>query len=546
GLLRDIDRELDRRPEYETELAAARAAVAELSETLRQAAAALAEQRQEKQALEHQQSRLRDLDRRLAQSGREVGEIEAQMAAGQERLATYEATLARRDEVVAGHAALVEAREAEAGWNERLASYARVQERQRALERAVEAARHELELARGRLEERVRDLDRRAGQLPQHRQQLAAVRERLEALAEQQARRDAAQARLQALAEEMAGLKVSNDQMRAEMETLRTKLNVLQGEAGEAACPLCGQPLGEAHRAELQDEFETEGKALADAHRANTTRGKEIEAEKKRLEAEVQQLDRALADLGPQQRREAQLEQAVQEAEKAAAERDTRQTELAALQARLEAQDYAPGEQEQLRALAGELADLGYDPQTHEAARSRVASLAPFEEEHRRLQTALERINAEREALAGLRTRHERWQRTRAEDLTQREDLAAAVARLPEVTARVQASTRQVDDLQAQSSRARQALGAAQQKLDHCGYLAEERTRRLADRERVADEKALFDELRLAFGKKGIQAMIIEAAIPEIEYEANRLLARMTDGRMHVRFETQRETLKGD
>jgi exonuclease SbcC len=40
--------------------------------------------------------------------------------------------------------------------------------------------------------------------------------------------------------------------------------------------------------------------------------------------------------------------------------------------------------------------------------------------------------------------------------------------------------------------------------------------------------------------------MIIEAAIPEIEYEANELLARMTDGRMHVRFETQRETLKGD
>jgi exonuclease SbcC len=60
------------------------------------------------------------------------------------------------------------------------------------------------------------------------------------------------------------------------------------------------------------------------------------------------------------------------------------------------------------------------------------------------------------------------------------------------------------------------------------------------------EEKAVFEELRLAFGKKGIQAMIIEAAIPEIEFEANRLLARMTEGRMHVRFETQRETLKGD
>jgi exonuclease SbcC len=40
--------------------------------------------------------------------------------------------------------------------------------------------------------------------------------------------------------------------------------------------------------------------------------------------------------------------------------------------------------------------------------------------------------------------------------------------------------------------------------------------------------------------------MLIESAIPDIEQEANRLLARMTQGRMHVRFETQRDTKKGD
>jgi exonuclease SbcC len=40
--------------------------------------------------------------------------------------------------------------------------------------------------------------------------------------------------------------------------------------------------------------------------------------------------------------------------------------------------------------------------------------------------------------------------------------------------------------------------------------------------------------------------MIIEAAVPEIEAEANRLLARMTGGRMHLRFDTQRETQAGE
>jgi exonuclease SbcC len=38
---------------------------------------------------------------------------------------------------------------------------------------------------------------------------------------------------------------------------------------------------------------------------------------------------------------------------------------------------------------------------------------------------------------------------------------------------------------------------------------------------------------------------LIEQAIPEIEEEANRLLARMTRGAMQVRFETQRDTRSG-
>jgi exonuclease SbcC len=148
--------------------------------------------------------------------------------------------------------------------------------------------------------------------------------------------------------------------------------------------------------------------------------------------------------------------------------------------------------------------------------------------------------------LSDLRARLERWQETLADDLSQREELAEQVARLPGVTAQVQAQAAEMEELQTQSSRARLELGAAHQKLDHCRTLALERKQRLSDQVRLVDEKAIFDELRLAFGKKGIQAMIIEAAIPEIEFEANRLLARMTDGRMHVRFETQRETLKGD
>jgi len=62
---------------------------------------------------------------------------------------------------------------------------------------------------------------------------------------------------------------------------------------------------------------------------------------------------------------------------------------------------------------------------------------------------------------------------------------------------------------------------------------------------RAARQEDIYKELAKAFGKGGIQALLIEMALPEIEVEANRLLGRMTDNRMHVKFETQRETKKG-
>jgi exonuclease SbcC len=546
GMLRDIDRELAHRPEYEVELAQAEARVAELSAAAKEAESSLRDLRHEQQTLEHQQARLRDLDRRLVQAQREIREAETQISDRQGRLTLYEQALAERQQVEEGYAALIQARQAEATWSERLAQVVRLQARQHELERAVDAARREIDLTVSRLGERCRELERRASEQGKHEAQLAAIRTQLTLLAEGQARREAAQAEVQALAEESAGMAVRNDQLRAEIDALKEKVGLLKGESGQAQCPLCGQALSDEHRDRLVGQFTAEGTALADAHRANSARRREIDAQTRRLEAEIQQLLGKLAEQAAQQRREAQLEQALAEAQQAAADAQQAAAELADLDGRLQAGDYAPAEQAELTHLAAELEALGYDPQAHQQAREHVTSLAEFDVVYQRLQTALERAEDERAALSDLRTRLTRWQEALAEDQAQRQSLAAQVARLPELSAQVQARAAEAEELQTQSSRARLALGAVQQKLDHCRHLAAERERHAADRQRLAGEKAVFDELRQAFGKKGIQAMIIEAAIPEIEFEANRLLARMTGGQMHVRFETQRETLKGD
>ena len=62
----------------------------------------------------------------------------------------------------------------------------------------------------------------------------------------------------------------------------------------------------------------------------------------------------------------------------------------------------------------------------------------------------------------------------------------------------------------------------------------------------TSQERETFDQLALAFGRTGVQALLVEAAIPELEAEANLLLARMTDNLMHLKLETRRENLRGE
>jgi exonuclease SbcC len=103
----------------------------------------------------------------------------------------------------------------------------------------------------------------------------------------------------------------------------------------------------------------------------------------------------------------------------------------------------------------------------------------------------------------------------------------------------------ELDALRDREGEARMRVGAAEQRLKALEQQRTRRARLMEEREQLDAERTIFEELRIAFGKDGVPAMIIEAAIPEIEQEANQILSRMTDGRMHLRFDTQREKVTG-
>ncbi len=57
---------------------------------------------------------------------------------------------------------------------------------------------------------------------------------------------------------------------------------------------------------------------------------------------------------------------------------------------------------------------------------------------------------------------------------------------------------------------------------------------------KLIEDFQAYGDLAIAFGKGGIQALLIEASVPFLEQEANLLLSRMTDNRLSLTLETRR------
>ncbi|MCX5994735.1 MAG: SMC family ATPase [Chloroflexi bacterium] len=132
------------------------------------------------------------------------------------------------------------------------------------------------------------------------------------------------------------------------------------------------------------------------------------------------------------------------------------------------------------------------------------------------------------------------------EDIETKKTLLSEIEALPRLERELGDTEKAHRELRERERKYRDRLVEVQAGLRRFAQLETERETSIKELRSIAEEKSIYDELATAFGKRGTQALIIEKALPEIEEEANRLLGRMTDNRMHLKIESQRDTKKGD
>jgi len=347
----------------------------------------------------------------------------------------------------------------------------------------------------------------------------------------------------QALAEAQA-LRAANQQLESSIEELRRRAEEL-ATAG-ARCPLCSTDLGEeqvdhiCHHYRLEEE-DKENKLQENEERAGDL-SRQAEELRRRIDALEGDFRLRRSELD---QRLALLEQQIEQGEAAEKELPGIRRGLAALEERIAKEDYTQQERGRLQDVRREMAALAYDPAAHEEARRQMKELAEFEERFRQLGEAEKLLEREQQSLAAAEENRDRWQQSAEEARKEVERLKAEVAEQPDVGPQLVEVRQRLEGLRDVERRQRQALGALQQEIDRCRALEEERRPKLETLNQAGSDKAIYDELATAFGKNGVQALIIDGALPEIADEANRLLSQMTNGRMSLTMSTQRETQRG-
>ncbi len=544
--IESIDEELARRPDYEVELEQAQTELTAVEKTASEREASLNALRQKKELLQSRQTQLEELESRLATNARDLERWQEQAGQHHARIKDFEEIIGRSDDIEEGYRKFIEAKEANDSFDKDFRQSVNLERQKSQLEALVREAGQSLNTEHTVVQKEINTLEEKLKQLPEVKKQLSQAQAQVRQLSEPEtALREREQA-IEELQAQVNYLESENARLEQEISELTEKLDLITSQT-EGKCPLCETELTREGLELIEAKYTGEKQEKTDLLLSNQVK---LSQQKTDLESRQQEKRCAETELG-EEKTKVQGQVTVltkdiatieEEQQKLSGLRET----LADIEQRLAARDFAVNEQAALDGIEAQVSKLDYEPARHEQARQLLSRMQPYENEKRQLDEAQKLITQEKDAAARAEEAAQGLSRSLEAETKKKETLVAELTGLPQLTQELTGVEAEYRTVAEKRNRTQEAVGSIKAKLQRCDELAVKKSETESRLTGVLKEAGIYTELARAFGKTGIQALLIETALPDIEAEANRLLGRMTDNRMHVKFETQRETKKGD
>lgn len=538
----EIEKELAREGQYQQDLRDAEAAYEVAKVELESAETRLAEVQDAPTNLRHAQSKEATLKREQDTLQQDLDKVCQQIEQREALIASHETVIAEAEQIEEGYATLREAQATDQSLNSRLRQVSDLNDQINTHERDLAAVRSDLEREKAGFETSIRDLERALE--ADNSEELQTVQARIAELEALERERETRQANLGTLKEERSGLLARRDVLKDEGSDMNERMEALEAAEG-ATCPLCGQALSDDHRERILGDLTTQRDTHRQEYRTTTERLAEIADEAKEAQERINTIGDTLAELPSLRSRAGALQQQADDIAAAQIRLGEAQEGLQAVLNVLENEDYGHEIRRELDTLYEQRREIGYDRDAHETIQTTLSDYSTYADRHQTLKNARERLPLEREALETYLENQTRLNTAIEEKQTEQQDLSETITELKQLVLEHNRRHQEMLTQRTALTQASEKLGVAKQQLSALERNRQRKKELQEEQAQTEAEQALHQELRLAFGKNGVPAMMIEAAIPELESTANDLLTRMTDGRMHLRFSTQRAKASG-
>lgn len=379
-------------------------------------------------------------------------------------------------------------------------------------------------------------------------EQPLSVDDRAQVLEKTQVKQEQIQSQIWVLREQIAACEHERTQLTQELAQLRIALQDYERLVRER-----GNLEAQLDRiVEIQEEIWTLDAQLEPMTRSLTTGEYALD-----LQTELQELESAIAQLGYDEQqhsllrsRERSLHWAeikfakLADAQQRLQQLHSRRPELMA-QLEQQRQDLAHLRQnsplqQQLGAIDAQINTLAYDAQAHQTLIQHIQHAQSWEWDYHQLQEAQQQLPELTQKIQALATRLEEQERDRDIAAAELVQLQAQLQNLPDTRDRLQQLDNQLQAQEAQLDHYKIEQGKTVQRLTQLTELESELSQTQSRIQWFQGQYQVYNALTQAFGKNGIQALMIENVLPQLEAETNHLLARLTGNQLHVQFVTQK------
>jgi exonuclease SbcC len=502
--------------------------------------------RKDRELLETKKSQLDEIISGITNNQRNLKLWTDQAQQSRAQIDGYHKLISQRAAIEENYALLITTRKRIQEFDQRFKLVNNLVQTKHKLELAISRASKELTGAHAVSINRIADWERATANLPQIQNQMKQLSIQMTDLDESEKQLVKQQDDLKQLRSQLVALNSRQTQLTRLVAEIEDKLKLLVHPQG-ATCPLCDSELGHEGQHKIEQKYLVETNACQSELAANGQIVSKFESQERQLEKHCLQMEANIKNTrSALQNKQGTLSKAIADIFETQIKIVSEKAALEEIESRLARRDFAQEEQAALAEIESEIEATQYDAQKHELLRTQLSGLEKFEAPRHQLAEAEKQAVLEqgREAQA-LGTISEIKQTL--ETYNQRKQtLTFELEGYVSLIATLSNAERECQILAADQKRIQEIVGGAKNRLERLAQVESRLKTKTEQLVQLSKQSKILKELSQAFGKKGIQAMLIEMAIPEIESEANQLLARMTENRMFIKIETQRETKKGD